>query len=87
MAARGVRKSGGKVKGSGTGRAVNYLRRSGMSKGILGGRRGWVAVFFVTWGYQKLKQLAQRDAEIVLSEELEPGQRIIIASGRPTIDN
>jgi hypothetical protein len=87
MAARGVRKSGGKVKGSGTGRVVNYLRRSGISKGILGGRRGWMTVFFLTWGYQKVKQLAQRDAEIVLSEELKPGQRIIIAAGRPTIDN
>ncbi len=67
------------------GRVVRMLRRSGVRKGILGGSRGWAAVAVGTWGYTSLKKLARREPELVFSEELKPGDRIIISNAVPTI--
>jgi hypothetical protein len=64
---------------------VRILRRNGMRKGLLGGSRGWAAVAIGTWGYTTLKRLARRDPVLVLSEELKPGERIIISNGVPTL--
>jgi hypothetical protein len=68
------------------GRVVRILRRNGMRKGILGGSRGWAAVAVGTWGYTTLKKMARREPELVFSEELKPGERIIISNNRPTLD-
>ncbi len=68
------------------GRIVTLLRRNGFRRGILGGSRGWAAMAIATWGYTKLKGLAERDAEVVFSEELKPGQRLVISNDRPTVD-
>ena len=67
------------------GRIVRILRRNGMRKGIFGGSRGWAAVAVGTWGYTTLRRLARREPELVLSEELKPGERIIISNGVPTL--
>ena len=69
------------------GRIVQMLRRNGMRKGILGGSRGWAAVAVGTWGYTTLKKLARREPELVFSEELKPGERIIISNNRATLDS
>jgi hypothetical protein len=61
------------------------LRRTGFRKGIQGNRT-WLALGVVIWGGQKLRQLAKRDAEILVREELKPGDRMIIANGRVTVD-
>ncbi len=79
-------KPGAKFKAQ-PGRLVRTVRRTGVRKGILGGNRGWLAVAVATWGWTKLKQVSERQAEVVLSEELKPGQRIIVANGRATVDN
>jgi len=76
---------GTKIKAQ-PGRIVTYLRRAGTRRGFLGGSRAWMAVGVTTWGYTKLKQMAERKAEVVFSEELKPGQRIIISNNRPTVD-
>ena len=68
------------------GRLVRLLRRNGVRKGIFGGSRGWAAVAVGTWGYTTLKRMARREPELVFSEELKPGQRIIISNNRPTVD-
>ncbi len=68
------------------GRVVTYLRRTGTRRGIFGGSRAWLAVGVTTWGYTKLKSMAERKAEVVFSEELKPGQRLIISNDRPTVD-
>jgi hypothetical protein len=67
------------------GRIVRILRRNGMRKGVFGGSRGWAAVAVGTWGYTTLKRLARREPELVFSEELKPGERIIISNNRPTL--
>ena len=66
---------------------VRILRRTGIRKGVFGGSRGWVAIAVGTWGYTTLKRLARREPELVLSEELKPGERIIISNGVPTLPN
>ena len=38
-----------------------------------------------TWGYTTLKRLARREPELVFSEELKPGERIIISNDVPTL--
>jgi hypothetical protein len=67
------------------GRVVQILRRNGVRKGIFGGSRGWAAVAVGTWGYTTLKRMARREPELVFSEELKPGQRIVISNGVPTL--
>jgi hypothetical protein len=67
------------------GRVIRILRRNGVRKGIFGGSRGWAAVAVGTWGYTTLKRLAQREPELVFSEELKPGDRIIISNNRSTL--
>jgi hypothetical protein len=64
---------------------IRILRRNGVRKGIFGGSRGWAAVAVGTWGYTTLKRLARREPELVLSEELKPGERIIISHAVPTL--
>jgi hypothetical protein len=68
------------------GRVVRILRRNGVRKGIFGGSRGWAAVAVGTWGYTTLKRMARREPELVFSEELKPGERIIISNNRATLD-
>lgn len=79
-------KRGARIKAQ-PGRLVTMARRTGVRKGVLGGNRAWLAVAIATWGWTKFKQVSERQAEVVLSEELEPGQRIVIANGRATVDN
>jgi hypothetical protein len=68
------------------GRVVRLLRRNGVRRGIFGGSRGWAAVAVGTWGYTTLKRMARREPELVFSEELKPGERIIISNNRATLD-
>jgi len=78
-------KSGTTIKPT-SGRILRILRKNGLRRGILGGNRAWAAVAVGTWGYSQLKRLSQRSAEVVFSEELKPGQRIIISNDRTTVD-
>ena len=64
---------------------TSRLRRTGFRKGIQGNRT-WLALGLVIWGAQKLRQLATRDAVVLVREELKPGERMIIANGRVTVD-
>lgn len=64
---------------------ADRLRRTGFRKGVQG-NRAWLAVALSMWGAQKLRQLATREPEILISEELRPGDRMVIANGRATVD-
>ena len=46
---------------------TSRLRRTGFRKGIQGNRT-WLALGLVIWGAQKLRQLATRDAEVLVRE-------------------
>ena len=54
------------------------LRRNALSKGLLGGRRGWLAIGAVVWAPRLFKRALGRDQETVATEVLKPGQSVCI---------
>lgn len=67
---------------------VGMLRRIehlGMSKGRQGNKT-WLYVGTGLWTLRTVRRLADRREEILISEPLRPGERLIIANNRPTLD-
>jgi hypothetical protein len=63
------------------------LRRNALYKGLLGGRRGWMAVGALVWAPRLMKKALGRTEQVVLTEKLEPGQALRIeAIKRPSRD-
>jgi hypothetical protein len=62
------------------------LERSGFHKGM-GGSKAWFYVGTGLWTLRTVRRLAARHDEVLISEELKPGQRLIIANGRATIED
>jgi len=60
--------------------------RRGLSQGIFNGKRGWLYIGTGLWTIRTVRRFAGRKTEILLSEELKPGQRLIIANNRATIE-
>ena len=66
---------------------MTYLQRRGLSRGVLGGSKGWLYVGIGIWGLRKMRSIAKGgEPEILISEALSPGERIVIAAGRATLD-
>ena len=61
---------------------VAILRRRALRRGPLGGSRGWTYLWAVLFAARLLKRLTAGKEEILLTEELEPGQTLIISGGR-----
>jgi hypothetical protein len=59
------------------------LRRNALYKGLLGGRRGWMAVGALVWGPRLMKKALGRTEEVVATERLEPGQALRIEAIKP----
>jgi hypothetical protein len=66
---------------------LRSAERLGINRGLFGGSRGWFYVGTGLWTLRTVRRLAARRPEILLSEELKPGQRMVIANGRATIDD
>lgn len=75
----------GKGRGSGRG-LLRTAERAGLVKGV-GGSRNWFYVGTGLWTLRTVRRLAERKTEVLLSEPLEPGQRIVIANARATHDD
>ena len=57
-----------------------YLRRQAIVRGLVGGSRGWLLLGTVAWGFHLFRRFAStRRLRTVLSEELQPGERLVIA--------
>jgi hypothetical protein len=56
------------------------LRRNAIYKGLLGGRRGWMAVGVVVWGVRLFRKALGRNEEIVATEKLQPGESLILTT-------
>jgi hypothetical protein len=69
------------------GGVFRLLERTGLRKGVSGGSKPWMYVGTGLWTLRTIRRLAERKEEILISEKLAPGQRIIIANGRATIDD
>ena len=66
---------------------VGVLRRLehlGMSRGRQGNKT-WLYVGTGLWTLRTVRRLADRREEILISEPLRPGDRLIIANDRPTL--
>jgi len=78
-----------KAKATGRGSRGGVLRiaeRAGISRGLFGGSKGWFYLGTGLWTLRTVRRLAERKPEILLSEKLEPGQRLVIANDRATLD-
>jgi hypothetical protein len=67
-------------------RGLHMLQRRGVSKGVLGGSRGWFWVAVVTWGLRRLRRAIGSEPELVYRGELEPGQTFKIEHLPETYD-
>ncbi|HYD10700.1 MAG TPA: hypothetical protein VEA78_11405 [Acidimicrobiales bacterium] len=61
---------------------VGLLRRRALLKGPFGGSRGWTYVWAVLFGARLLKRLTAGKEELLLREEIQPGETLIISGGR-----
>ena len=68
------------------GGTMAWLQRTGVRKGVFGNSRGWLYVGAGVWTLRTVRRIAERKPEILISEELRPGERIVIANGRATLD-
>ena len=59
---------------------LRYLRARGMVKGVLGGNRAWTVVWVVIAVSGLIRRFAGDKPDIVYSEELEPGDALVIKS-------
>jgi len=79
--ARSIRRGSGSAGG-----LLRVVERSGMRKGMAGSKT-WFYVGTGLWTLRTVRRLAARNEELLISEELKPGQRIIIANGRASIED
>lgn len=57
---------------------VGFLLRTGIRRGVLGGRRSWQYVAAVGLLLRLLQKMRGAEAKVVFSEQLEPGQALVI---------
>ncbi len=69
-----------------SGGVLRKAERLGLNRGLVGGSRGWLYVGTGLWTLRTVRRMAQRKTEVLLAEELQPGDRIVIANGRTTLD-
>jgi hypothetical protein len=56
-----------------------YLRRRATMAGPLGGSRGWTLVWAVLLGARFLKRLRTPKPQILLTQEIKPGEAFLIS--------
>ena len=57
---------------------LRSLTRLGLVRGLLGGNRGWLALGAAATGFRLLGRMVRKEAKVVYSEDLEPGQMLVI---------
>ncbi len=57
---------------------LRTLTRMAVAKGLLGGSRRWLAVGTAAVSVRALARLAAKEPKVVYSEELLPGQSLVI---------
>lgn len=58
---------------------LEYLRQRATVKGPFGGSRGWTAVWAVLMGARLLRRITRKKPEILLTEEIRPGETLLIS--------
>ena len=62
---------------------LRTLARSGLRRGLLEGRRGWLMIGVTATGLRLLGRLTSRKPEVVYRTELSPGERLEIRAVPP----
>ena len=65
---------------------LRIVEARGITRGM-GGSKGWLYVGTGLWTLRTIRRLGARREEMLLSEEIKPGQRMIIANGVATIES
>lgn len=71
------------VKGSGLLTPLATARRLGITRGLIGGSRGWLVVGGVAWGLRVVRRAAGRHEEVLTIEKLKPGETIQVRALEP----
>lgn len=50
------------------------------------GNKNWMYIGTALWTLRTVRRLAEHREELLISEQLKPGERIIISNARPTLD-
>ena len=62
---------------------MSYLRARSVKEGLLGGRRSWLVVGVIVWGFRLLRKLSSRSPQVVSTEVLRPGQTVSVSALEP----
>ncbi len=57
---------------------LRRLTRMGITKGLLGGDRRWLALGTAAFGLRALAKIATKEPKVVYSEDLAPGESVVI---------
>jgi len=57
---------------------LRSLTRLGITRGLLGGSRGWLAVGTAAVSLRLLAKMATKEAKVVFCEDLAPGESLVI---------
>lgn len=79
---KGTLKGKGKKKGKKDGRALRFVSRVGISRGIMGGSRAWTMVAAFTVAVRLFKRVFAGTPETVYSDTLRPGDCLVISHDR-----
>lgn len=63
------------------------IRLRAVQRGILGGSTFWTGVFGLMTGWRLFKRLTDPTPRTLLTEELRPGQTIVVAHGMVPVDD
>lgn len=74
-------RAGGRKRG-----VFGTIQSIGISRGVFGNSKGWFYVGTGLWTLRTLRRIAERKPEILLREEIKPGQKLVIANGRATVE-
>jgi hypothetical protein len=62
---------------------VDRLFKTGLSRGVRGGRRGWLAVSVTIWLLRGFKRIVVKQEHVVAVERLDPGQHLTLTTIPP----
>jgi hypothetical protein len=62
---------------------LEFLRRNGLRRGLVGGSRSWMVAGGLAYALRALRWVVRRDTEVVFSEELRPGESLVITPIEP----
>ena len=62
---------------------LRYLYRRGQLRGLFGGSKGWTVVWAVLFGARMWKKASTREAKVVYSEVLSPGETVVVRHEEP----